>query len=175
MNHRCGRRNIDLESRRKELIEYLRTFDIVLFAMFLVFGIIGLVTVIVVGVPGLMFIIPAAVAFFNWLGKYMEASGLVGKLEKEGEIDRVLSDFKNGEKFLGGRLIRGDFYIMSRGTGKVLKLSEVARISDHRKKNGFAGDSRQLLAEMEDGRNYELTYLSLKGKDDEDIKRLCYK
>ena len=64
---------------------------------------------------------------------------------------------------------------MSRGTGKVLKLSEVASISDHRKKNGFAGDSRQLLAEMEDGRNYELTYLSLKGKDDEDIKRLCYK
>ena len=81
-----------MESRRKELIEYLRTFDIVLFAMFLVFGIIGLVTLIVVGVPGLMFIIPAAVAFFNWLGKYLEVSGFVGKLEKEGELDKVLSD-----------------------------------------------------------------------------------
>ena len=54
-----------METEKKELIGYLRTFDIVLFAMFIVLGIIGLVTVIVVGIPGIMFLIPACIAFIN--------------------------------------------------------------------------------------------------------------
>ena len=109
------RRRTDLESEKKELIGYLRTFDIVLFAMFTVLGIIGLVTVIVVGIPGIMFLIPACIAFINWLGKYNEAAGLVRKFEKEGSLTNVLYDFRNGDRFLNGRLIRGENYIMSMG------------------------------------------------------------
>ena len=54
-----------METEKKELIGYLRTFDIVLFCMFIVFGVIGIVTVIVVGLPGVMFLIPACIALIN--------------------------------------------------------------------------------------------------------------
>jgi len=167
------RRRTDLESEKKELIGYLRTFDIVLFAMFTVLGIIGLVTVIVVGIPGIMFLIPACIAFINWLGKYNEAAGLVRKFEKEGSLTNVLYDFRNGDRFLNGRLIRGENYIMSMGSGKILRAAEVERLLDYRK-NGFAGDTRQLRAEMSDGKTCDLTYISMKGKDEEDIRRLCH-
>ena len=163
-----------METEKKELIRYLRTFDIVLFAMFIVLGIIGLVTVIVVGIPGIMFLIPACIAFINWLGKYNEAAGLVRKFEKEGSLTNVLYDFRNGDRFLNGRLIRGENYIMSMGSGRVLRTAEVTRLIDYRKKNGFAGDTRQLRAEMADGKTFDLTYISMKGKDEEDIRRLCH-
>ncbi|MBQ3407203.1 MAG: hypothetical protein IJH11_08175 [Lachnospiraceae bacterium] len=163
-----------METEKKELIGYLRTFDIVLFCMFIVFGVIGIVTVIVVGLPGVMFLIPACIALINWLGKYNEAAGLVRKMEKDCSLADVLYDFRNGERFLNGRLIRGENYIMSRGTGKVLRVTEVARLLDYRKKNGFAGDTRQLRAEMSDGKVHDLTFVSMKGRDEEDIRRLCY-
>jgi hypothetical protein len=168
------RSGTDLETEKKELIGYLRTFDIVLFTMFIVLGIIGLVTVIVVGIPGIMFLIPACIAFINWLGKYNEAAGLVRKFEKEGSLTNVLYDFRNGDRFLNGRLIRGENYIMSMGSGKILRAAEVERLLDYRKKNGFAGDTRQLRAEMSDGKTCDLTYISMKGKDEEDIRRLCH-
>ena len=168
------RSGTDLETEKKELIGYLRTFDIVLFTMFIVLGIIGLVTVIVVGIPGIMFLIPACIAFINWLGKYNEAAGLVRKFEKNGSLTNVLCDFRNGDRFLNGRLIRGENYIMSMGSGRVLRAAEVTRLIDYRKKNGFAGDTRQLRAEMSDGKIYDLTYISMKGKDEEDIRRLCH-
>ena len=60
-------------SGRKELVLYLRVFDIVLFIMFTVFGIVGIITLAVVGIPGIMFIIPACLAFYYWLGKYRAA------------------------------------------------------------------------------------------------------
>lgn len=103
-----------------------------------------------------------------------EAAGLVRKLEREDSLAGVLYDFRNGDKFLNDRLIRGENYIMSRGAGKILRAAEVVRLVDYRKKNGFAGDTRQLLAEMSDGKKYDLTYISMKGRDEEDIKRLCY-
>ena len=168
------RSRTDLKTDKKELIGYLRTFDIVLFAMFIVLGIIGLVTVIVVGIPGIMFIIPACIAFINWLGKYNEAAGLVRKLERDGSLTNVLYDFRNGDRFLNGRLIRGENYIMSMGSGKILRAAEVERLLDYRKKNGFAGDTRQLRAEMSDGKTCDLTYINMKGKDEEDIRRLCH-
>ncbi len=163
-----------MEMEKKELIEYLRTFDIVLLAMFIVLGIIGLVTLIAVGVQGVMFLIPAVIALINWLGKYNEAAGLVRKLETQGTLTEVLYEFKNGDKFLNGRVIRGENYIMSRGSGKVLRTAEITKLIDYRKKNGFAGDTRQLRAEMSDGKSYDLTYISMKGRDEEDIRRLCY-
>lgn len=169
-----GRCREDLEMEKKELIEYLRTFDIVLLAMFIVLGIIGLVTLIAVGVQGVMFLIPAVIALINWLGKYNEAAGLVRKLETQGTLTEVLYEFKNGDKFLNGRVIRGENYILSRGSGKVLRTAEITKLIDYRKKNGFAGDTRQLRAEMSDGKSYDLTYISMKGRDEEDIRRLCY-
>lgn len=167
-------RGTDLETEKKELIGYLRTFDIVLFCMFIVFGIVGLVTVIAVGLPGIMFLIPACIAFVNWFGKYNEAAGIVRKLEMDGALCDVLNDYGNGDRFLNGRLIRGEYYIMSRGSGRVLRAADVSRLIDYRKKNGFAGDTRQLRAEMTDGKIHDLTFISMKGRDDEDIKRLCY-
>lgn len=161
-----------MESTRKELVTYLRAFDVVLFSMFIVFGIVGIVTLVFVGVPGIMFIIPAVLAFSYWHGKYSGAATFVKSLEKDGKLDSVLSDFRDGEKLLNGRLIRGRNYIMSRGSGTVLGTDEVVRLYDCRKKNGFAGDTRVLMAETRDGKQHELTFLSIKGKDDGDIGKL---
>lgn len=161
-----------MESAEKELIGYLRIFDIILFAMFILFGIVGIITLVFVGIPGIMFIIPACAAFANWLGKYNEAASCVNRFKKDGTIDCVTDDFRNGERFLNGRVIRGERYLMSRGSGTVFRLDDVVKVYDRTKQNGFAGDTRILLAETRDGKTHELTFLSMKGKDDEDIRRL---
>lgn len=140
--------------------------------MFIVFGVTGTITLVVRGAPGVMFIIPAAVAFFNWFGKWSEASKLINSLEEDGALGDVLADFSNGERFLGGRLIRGENYIMTKGSGTVLPLSEIGRIYDIRKSNGFAGDTRILRADTTDGRTYDLMFLSSSGKNDEDVEKL---
>ena len=161
-----------METTKKELIAYLRIFDIILLSMVILFGSLGLVTLIFVGVPGIMFLIPACAAFYHWFTKYNEAARLVRELEKNGSLPKVLADFRDGEKFLNGRVIRGESFLMSRGSAKVFALKNVIRIFDTYKKNGFAGETRHLMAELTDGKIYALTFLSQKGKDDDDLRRL---
>ena len=164
-----------MESQKKELIEYLRTFDIVLFSMFIVFGLVGIATLLFVGIPGIMFIIPAVLSFSYWYSAYCGASTCVVSLEEAGCLDTLLSDFKNGERFLNGRLIKGESFLIVKGSGRVYRTENIARLYEHRKKNGFAGDTLVLMAETQDGKKHELTFLSMKGKDDEDIRRLTQK
>ena len=71
-----------METGKKELIEYLRTFDIVLFAMFVVFGVIGLVTVIVVGLPGVMFTSRLVSLLLTGLESIMRQRDLSGSLRR---------------------------------------------------------------------------------------------
>ena len=75
------------DSGRKELVLYLRVFDIVLFIMFSVFGIVGIITLAVVGIPGILFIIPACLAFSYWLGKYRAADLLIKEIENSGKME----------------------------------------------------------------------------------------
>lgn len=160
------------DSGRKELVLYLKVFDIVLFIMFLVFGIVGIITLAVVGIPGIMFIIPACLAFSYWLGKYRAADLLIKEIENSGKMEDLTEDFLNGERFFNGRIICGRNYLMSRGTGLILQTEDIIRIYPYNRKNGFAGDTRMLRAETLDGKKYDLTFLSMKGKNDEDVKKL---
>ena len=150
----------------------MRTFDIVLFSMFIVFGVVGIATLLFVGIPGIMFIIPAVLSFFYWHSAYRRAATCVNSLEKAGSLDTLLSDFKSGESFLNGRVIRGNHFLLSKGSGTVYRRKDIVRLYEHRKKNGFAGDSLVLMAETSNGKKHELTFLSMKGKDNEDIERL---
>ena len=76
-----------LVSNKKELIEYIRTFDIILFSMFIVFGLVGIATLLFVGIPGIMFIIPAVLSFSYWYSAYRAASTCVDSIEKAGSLD----------------------------------------------------------------------------------------
>ena len=160
------------DSGRKELILYLRVFDVILFIMFVVFGIVGIITLAVVGIPGIMFIIPACLAFSYWLGKYRAADTLIKEIEDNGKMRELTEDFHNGERFFNGRVICGRTYLMSRGAGLILQTENIIKIYPYNRKNGFAGDTRMLRAEMADGKKHDLTFLSMKGKNEEDVKRL---
>ena len=161
-----------MESQKKELIEFMRTFDIVLFSMFIVFGLVGIATLFFVGIPGIMFIIPAVLSFSYWFNSYRGAASCVDSFEKAASLNTLLSDFKSGERFLNGRVIRGNHFLISKGSGMVYRRQDIVRIYEHRKKNGFAGDSLVLMAETSDGKKHELTFLSMKGKDKEDTAKL---
>ncbi len=157
---------------RKELIRYLRKVDIVFLGMFAVFGLIGIITLIRVGVPGIMFLIPASIAFVNWSGSYNEASAFVRSIEKDGSLDRLLEDFQDGDRFLKGRVIQGKNYLIVKGHGRAYRTDEIIRMYDCTKKNGFFGDQRILVAETEDGKRHDLAFLSTAGRNDDDFRRL---
>lgn len=90
-------------------------------------------------------------------------------VDKNGDMQILLDDFKNGIQFFKGSLILGQRFIIGKNSGNVLYYSEIIRIYQYIHKTNFVEDMRVLKAVNNKRNVINICALPLRGKGDSEL------
>lgn len=103
----------------------------------------------VTGVMGLVF----AMLRFCYMAAAKRA---IKKAEENACAFFLIEDFRNGSRFLGGRIICGNYYFLSKGMGVIVRLSDIDEIRRETKTYKNVPTSENLTAVMKDRKKVTL-------------------
>ena len=99
--------------------------------------------------------------------------GRIIQREKDvNRLDRMLNDYQNSLPLCGDKVKTGQEYIFGKNVGSIVRYDEITKVYQYIHKTNFAEDKRQLKADIRGGGTKVVCNLKLKGKDDEELKKL---
>lgn len=93
----------------------------------------------------------------------------VQKLGESGDMTVILSDFRNGKRVIDDKLIVGREWLIGKGTGEFIKISDIGRIYQTVHKTNYVEDGRHITAVTKDSKEHTICYIKLRGKSDDDV------
>ena len=103
--------------------------------------------------------------------KIMDVSDFLDDARKRNELELVLQDFQAASSLCEDRIRMGAKFIYGKNCG-VYEYSRLQKVYQYIHKTNWAEDGRELRAVMSDGKTKTLCKLALKGKDDENVKKV---
>lgn len=94
------------------------------------------------------------------------------ELENAGKLDRIVEEFNRAEVLVKDKVRLGQNYIFGKGSGRLVRYEEIRQVYQYIKKRNFVEVVRSLKYVDNQGKTRDLCQLQLRGKSDEDVKKI---
>lgn len=120
---------------------------------------------------GLFLIAMGVYMVYCWFRDKKQLDRQMEAWRNTGAIQGLLAEFQQSAPVFKDTLRLGQTHLFPKGTGKVLTYGELAKVYQYVHKRNFVEDRRELRAVVA-GKEITLANLPLKGKGDEDLKKV---
>lgn len=114
-------------------------------------------------------IVMFCIFFALTLRPYFKARKFFASLAGE-NINAIEHDFNRAYPFVKGRVRMGETYVFSKGSGQLVKYSDMVQVYQYISRTNFIESKRMLRYMDANGRHHELCQLRLRGKSDDELK-----
>lgn len=121
---------------------------------------------------GLFMIVMGAVLIWSCISNAQSMNKLIAELEARGELDRIVEEFNSAEVLVKGKVRLGPNYIFGKGAGHLVRYENIRQVYQYVKKRNFSEVVRSLKYVDQNGKTRDLCELQLRGKSDEDVKKI---
>ena len=127
----------------------------------------GLVTLM-----GLFMMVMGGVIIWSCISNILELNRQFAQLEEQGRLEAIVAEFDRAEVLVKGKVRLGPNYIFGRGAGHLVRYEDIRQVYQYVKKRNFAEVVRSLKYVDRNGKTRDLCELQLRGKSDEDVKKI---
>ncbi len=121
---------------------------------------------------GLFMMVMGGVVIWSCISNIRSLNRQFAELEAQGQLERIVEEFNRAEVLVKGKVRLGPNYIFGRGAGHLVRYENIRQIYQYVKKRNFVEVVRSLKYVDQDGKTRDLCELQLKGKSDEDVKKI---
>ena len=124
---------------------------------------------------GLFMMVMGGVIIWSCISNILELNRQFAQLEEQGRLEGIVAEFDRAEVLVKGKVRLGPNYIFGRGAGHLVRYEDIRQVYQYVKKRNFAEVVRSLKYVDRNGKTRDLCELQLRGKSDEDVKKIMVK
>lgn len=121
---------------------------------------------------GLFVAVMGGVVIWSAISGMRELNNQFRELESSGQLDRIVEEFNRAEVLVKDKIRLGQNYIFGKGSNRLMRYEEIQQVYQYVKKRNFVETVRTLKCVDRQGKTRDLCQLQLKGKSDEEVKRI---
>ena len=121
---------------------------------------------------GLFIMVMGGVVIWSCISNIRSLNRDFAQLEETGRLDGILEEFEKAQVLVKGKVRLGPNHIFGKGAGHLVRYEDIRQVYQYVKKRNFAEVVRSLKYVDGSGKTRDLCQLQLRGKSDEDVKKI---